>query len=82
LPDPGFLLVGELAGVLVAGLVAGGPGVVERAQGGVPVGFQRSGDEPVGGIDGQVTAASRAGGWRVAMPVRRRGWLLPFGSGR
>ena len=52
---------GELAGVLLAGLVVGVLGVVERAQGGVPVGFEGAGDEPVGGVDGQVAAAGQVG---------------------
>jgi len=47
--DPGLLFFGELAGVLFAGFVVGGLGVVEGAQGGVPVGFEGFGDEPVGG---------------------------------
>jgi hypothetical protein len=50
---------GELPGVLAAGLVAGSLRVVERSQGGVPVGFEGAGDEPVGGVDGQVAAAGQ-----------------------
>ena len=61
LADPGFLLFGELAGVLFAGFVVGGLGVVEGAQGGVPVGFEGVGDEPVGGVDGEVAAAGQVG---------------------
>ena len=56
LGDPVLLGRGERAGVLLAGLVVGGLGVAQGAQGGVPVGFEGAGDEPVGGIDGQVAA--------------------------
>ena len=59
LVDPLFLGGGELAGVLLAGLVVGVLGVVQRAEGGVPVGFEGVGDEPVGGVDGQVAAAGQ-----------------------
>jgi hypothetical protein len=52
LGDPGFLGVGELPGVLLAGLVVGFLGAGEGAQGGVPVGFEGAGDQPVGGVDG------------------------------
>ena len=48
---------GQGGRMLVAGLVVGGLGVVELAQGGVPVGFERVGDEPVGRVDGEVAAA-------------------------
>ena len=48
-------------GVVFAGLVVGGLGVVERAQRGVPAGFEGAGDEPVGGVDGQVAAAGQVG---------------------
>src|SRR5205085_292269 len=61
LPDPGLLLVGELPGVLLAGFVVGGLGVVEGAQGAVPVGFEGFGDEPVGGVDGEVAALGEVG---------------------
>ena len=61
LGDAGFLGVGELGGVLAAGLVIGFLRVVERAQGGVPVGFEGAGDEPVGGVDGEVAAAGQVG---------------------
>ena len=44
--------------MLLAGLVVDGLGVVEGAQGGVPVGFEGVGDEPVSGVDGEVAAAS------------------------
>ena len=47
--------------MLLAGLVVGGLGVVEGAQRGVPVGFEGAGDEPVGGVDGEVAAAGRVG---------------------
>jgi len=57
LADTGFLGVGELPGVFVAGLVVVGLGLVERAQGGVVVRFEGVGDQPVGGVDGQVAAA-------------------------
>ena len=61
LADPVLLGLGELSGVLLAGFVVGGLGVVEGAQGGVPVGFERAGDEPVGGVDGEVAAAGQVG---------------------
>jgi hypothetical protein len=61
LGDPGFLGLGELPVVLLAGLVVGGLGVVERAEGGVPVGFEGAGDEAVGGVDGEVAAAGQVG---------------------
>ena len=61
LGDPVFLGWGEGAGVLVAGFVVGGLGVAQGAQGGVPVGFEGAGDEPVGGVDGQVAAAGQVG---------------------
>ena len=48
-------------GALFAGFVVGGLGVVEGAQGGVPVGFEGFGDEPVGGVDGEVAAAGQVG---------------------
>ena len=60
LADPGFLGAGELPVVLGAGLVVGGLRVVERAEGGVPVGFEGIGDEPVGGVDGEVAASGRS----------------------
>ena len=47
--------------VLLAGFVVGGLGVAQGAQGGVPVGFEGVGDEPLGGIDGQVAAAGQVG---------------------
>jgi len=59
LADAGLLRVGELAGVLAAGLVAGLLRVAERSQGGVPVGFEGGGDQPVVGVDGQVAAAGQ-----------------------
>ena len=59
--DPGLLVVGELAEVLLAGVVIGFLGLVLGAQGGVPVGFEGVGDEPVGGVDGQVAAAGQVG---------------------
>ena len=48
-------------GCCSAGFVVGGLGVVEGAQGGVPVGFEGVGDEPVGGVDGEVAAAGQVG---------------------
>src|SRR6266567_4159028 len=62
--EPGDLVLlggGERAGVLLAGFVVGGLGVVERAEGGVPAGFECAGDEPVGGVDGEVAAAGQVG---------------------
>ncbi len=47
--------------MLLAGLVVGGLGVAQGAQRGVPVGFEGVGDEPVGGVDGQVAAAGQVG---------------------
>ena len=61
LADPGFLRVGELPGVVLAGLLAGVLGLAEGAQGGVPVGFEGVGDEAVGGVDGEVAAAGQVG---------------------
>src|SRR5947208_2060615 len=61
LADPGFLGVGELPGVVLAGLLAGVLGLAEGAQRGVPVGFEGVGDEPVGGVDGEVAAAGQVG---------------------
>ena len=61
LGDPVFLGAGECAGVLLAGLVVGGLGVVQFPQRGVPVCFEGVGDEPVGGVDGQVAAAGQVG---------------------
>jgi hypothetical protein len=55
------LRIGELPEVLLAGLVIGFLGLVLGAQGGVPVGFEGVGDEPVGGVDGQVAAAGQVG---------------------
>ena len=56
--------------MLLAGFVVGGLGVVEGAQRGVPVGFEGAGDEPVGGVDGQVTAAGQVGVVAGALDVR------------
>ena len=47
--------------VLLAGRVVGGLRVGQGAQGGVPVGFEGVGDEPVGGVDGEVAAAGQVG---------------------
>src|SRR6266702_1681316 len=60
----------EGAVVLLAGLVAGGLGVVEGAQRGVPAGFEGVGDEPAGGADGQVAAAGQVGVVAGALDVR------------
>src|SRR5207344_1642713 len=76
----------ESAVVLFAGFVVGGLGVVEGAQGGVPVGFEGFGDEPVGGVDGEVAAAGQVGVVAGALDVRgaRRvglgGAVLEFGG--
>jgi hypothetical protein len=70
LGDPVLLGIGQLSGVLFAGLVVGGLGVVERAQGGVPAGFEGAGDEPAGGVDGQVAAAGQVGVVAGALDVR------------
>jgi hypothetical protein len=45
LADTGFLGVGELPGVALAGLLGCVLGLGEGAQGGVPVGFEGAGDE-------------------------------------
>ena len=68
--DPGFLGVGELPGVVLAGLLVGVLGLAECAQRGVPVGFEGVGDEPVGGIDGEVAAAGQVGVVAGALDVR------------
>ena len=47
--------------MLLAGFVVGGLGVAQGAQRGVPVGFEGAGDEPVGGVDGEVAAAGQVG---------------------
>ena len=66
--------------------VVGGLGVVQGAQGGVPVGFEGAGDEPVGGVDGQVAAAGQVGVVAGALDVggaQRVGFggsLLEFGG--
>jgi hypothetical protein len=61
LADPVLLGGCEGAVVLLAGFVVGGMGVVEGAQRGVPAGFEGVGDEPVGGVDGEVAAAGQVG---------------------
>jgi hypothetical protein len=61
LGDPVLLGRGERLGVLLAGLVVGGLGVAQGTQGGVPAGFEGAGDEPVGGVDGEVAAAGQVG---------------------
>src|ERR1700676_2317834 len=87
LTDAGALGVGELAGGLLACLFVGVLGVVEVAQGCVPVGFEAVGDEPVGGVDGQVAAPGEvgvvAGAFDVggAHPVRVGGALVEIGAG-
>ena len=70
LADPGFLGVGELPGVVLAGLLAGVLGLAQGAQRGVPVGFEGVGDEPVGGVDGEVAAAGQVGVVAGALDVR------------
>ena len=58
-------------------------GVGQGAQRGVPVGFQGVGDEPVGGVDGQVAAAGGVGGvlgaLHVKLPEMHPGQRLPAG---
>ena len=68
--DPGFLGVGELPGVVLAGVVVGVLGLAECAERGVPVGFEGVGDEPVGGVDGEVAAAGQVGVVAGALDVR------------
>ena len=81
-----LLGVGELPVVLLAGLVVGGLGVAEGAEGGVPVGFEGAGDEPVGGVDGEVAAAGQVGVVAGALDVGGAqrvglgGSLLEFGG--
>ena len=58
--DPGLLAFGELGGG-AAGLVTGVLGIGQFPQGGVPVGFEGVGDEPVSWVDGQVAAACQVG---------------------
>src|SRR5207247_7439886 len=70
LADPGFLRVGELPGVVLAGLVVGVLGLAQGAERGVPVGFEGVGDEPVGGVDGEVAAAGQVGEVAGALDVR------------
>jgi hypothetical protein len=83
---PGLLGAGELPGVFLAGSVAGFLGLAEGAEGGVPVGFEGVGDEPVGGVDGQVAAAGQVsvilGAFRVggAQRVRFGGPVLKLGG--
>jgi hypothetical protein len=57
LVDPGFLGMGELPEVGLAGVVVGLLCGVEGAQCGVPVGFEGVGDQSVAGVDGEVSAA-------------------------
>jgi hypothetical protein len=45
----------------LAGGVVGVLGVGQGAQGGVPVGFEGAGDQPVGRVDGEVAAAGQVG---------------------
>jgi hypothetical protein len=61
LADPGLLGAGELAGTFLAGLVIGFLGLAEGAERGVPAGFEGAGDEPAGGVDGQIAAAGQVG---------------------
>jgi hypothetical protein len=49
LADPDVLGVGELPGVVLAGLIGCVLGLGEGAQRGIPVGFEGVGDEPVSG---------------------------------
>src|SRR5258706_465815 len=51
------------------GAVVVGLGVGELTELVVPVGFQGFGDQPVGGVDGQVTAAGGVGGVLGALDV-------------
>jgi hypothetical protein len=70
LADPGLLGVGELPGVVLAGLLGCVPGLGEGAQRGVPVGFEGVGDEPVSGVNGQVAVAGQVGEVAGALDVR------------
>ena len=69
-----------------AGLVVGVLCVGEGAQRGVPVGFEGVGDEPVGGVDGEVAAAGQVGVVAGALDVRGAqrvglgGAVLEFGG--
>src|ERR1019366_2349601 len=66
--DAGLLLLVE-RGVGVAGTGVVVAGLGEFAQPGVPVGFQGAGDQPVGGVDGQVAAPCGVGGVLGALHV-------------
>jgi hypothetical protein len=70
LADPGLLGGGELPGAFLAGLVVGVLRLGEGAQRGVPVGFEGVGDEPVGGVDGEVAAAGQVGVVAGALDMR------------
>ncbi len=83
--DPGLLLVGQrpVAGLGSALVLVAGVG--ELAQLVVPVGFELVGDEPVGGVHGEVAAAGGISGVLCALhahladPVGIGGALREFG---
>src|SRR5208282_6903001 len=70
LADPGLLGGGELPGVVLAGVVVCVLRLAQGAERGVPVGFEGVGDEPVGGVDGEVAAAGQVGVVAGALDVR------------
>ena len=61
LVDPVLLGVGDLPDLGLAGFVMEFLGLAEGAQRGVPVSFEGVGNQPVGGVDGQVAAAGQVG---------------------
>jgi hypothetical protein len=74
LADAGLLGVGERVGGGVFGGVVGVLRGVEVAEGGVPVGFEGVGDEPVGGVDGEVAAAGQVGVVAARSTAAARSW--------
>jgi hypothetical protein len=76
--DPLVLGGGELAGGGVACLLVGVGRLGHLAHGGVPVGLQGIGHEPVGRVNGQVTAAGQVG---VVAGTLHGGGAEPVGVG-
>src|SRR6266508_2943123 len=74
-PAPVSLRLGE-RGCGGFGVFVGVGGLGELAQGGVPVGFEGVGDEPVGGVDGEVAAAGLFG---VVLGAVHGGGAQPVG---
>src|SRR5260370_62771 len=78
----------DLVALLLAGGGGGGGGLAvvvagggQGAQGGVPAGFQGVGDEPVGGVDGEVAVPGGAGGLFGALDVGAAELVCAFGLG-